>query len=65
MKLRLELLLNNGRKLIAVEESVSFSQSLGETLGLFMISSRSLAVKLFHWLAGNQDEFVQLLKGKK
>lgn len=64
MRLRLELCLNNGRKLIAAEEIVSFDQSGKETLKMFMMVSKSLVVKLVQWVWSNQDEFVREIRGE-
>ncbi len=62
MKLRLELLANNGRKLIAVEEHVHFHRSVGETLAAFNLATLSLVQQVVRWLAKNQEDFVKVLE---
>lgn len=64
MKLRLELLANNGRKLLGVEEHVRFHRSVAETLLAFNEASALLTRKIVRWLADNQDDFVKVLEAK-
>ena len=64
MKLRVELLDNKGRRIIAKEKDVAFNRSIWATVESFTAVSRFMTVEMVYWLSKNQDEFVRILKGK-